>query len=81
MLLHLRAESFFDGSPLTARAVKSALERSIRLSRDVMPAAFPAVAGVAELDGRAADVSGIEVVGDGQVRIRMTFLFPSCRRS
>ena len=74
MLLHLRAGVLFsDGSPLTAGAVKSALERSIRLSRDVMPAAFPAVAGVAEfLDGRAAGVSGIEVVGDGQLRIRMT---------
>ncbi|HYK41523.1 MAG TPA: ABC transporter substrate-binding protein, partial [Thermoanaerobaculia bacterium] len=59
--LHLRPGVVFsDGTPLTASAVKTSLERSIRLSRDAMPAAFAAIRGVAEyLDGKA-DGGGID---------------------
>ncbi len=47
--LHLRPGVVFsDGAPLTAAAVKASLERSIRLSKDQMPAAFVAMRGVAE---------------------------------
>ena len=54
--LHLRGGVVFsDGTPLTAPSVKAALERSIRLSRNVMPTAFTAIEGVHEyLDGRPA---------------------------
>ncbi|HEY1433845.1 MAG TPA: ABC transporter substrate-binding protein, partial [Thermoanaerobaculia bacterium] len=73
MALHLRRGVVFsDGSPLTAAAAKTALERSIRLSREVLPAAFTAVAGVAEfLDGRAQDVSGLEAAAEDLLRVRL----------
>ncbi|HKD20062.1 MAG TPA: ABC transporter substrate-binding protein, partial [Thermoanaerobaculia bacterium] len=76
--LHLRRGIFFsDSSAMTAAAVKGALERSIRLSREVLPAAFTAIAGVAEhLDGKADDVRGIEAVADDELRIRLTHPVP-----
>ncbi len=76
--LHLRRDvAFSDGAPLTAAAVKEALERSIRLSRDVTPAAFTAIVGVREfLDGKATEVAGIEVVSEGDLRIRLTHAVP-----
>ena len=77
--LHLRHGVLFsDGTPLTARAVKAALERSIRLSRDVTPAAFTAIEGVREyLDGKAGDVSGLEAVTDGRdAQIRLEHPLP-----
>src|SRR5688572_13935880 len=42
-----RGIEFSNGSPLTASVVKSSLERSIRLSRSLMPPAFAAISGVA----------------------------------
>ena len=72
--LHLRRGVLFsDGSSMTAATVKAALERSMRLSREVLPAAFTAIVGVAEhLDGRVDQVSGIEALADDQLRIRLT---------
>ncbi len=53
--LRLRPDvAFSDGAPVTAAAVKASLERSIRLSKDQMPAAFVAIRGVPEfLEGGA----------------------------
>ena len=84
MRLHLRPGVVFsDGAPLTAAAVKASLERSIRLSREAMPAAFAAIAGVAEyLDGKAPDVSGITArLGDGDRDPPRRRRFRSSRRS
>jgi ABC-type transport system substrate-binding protein len=71
--LHLRpGVSFSDSSPLTAGAVKASFERSIRLSKETMPAAFVAIRGVPEfVDGRATNVSGITAVSDSQLEIRL----------
>ncbi|MDQ2979027.1 MAG: ABC transporter substrate-binding protein, partial [Acidobacteriota bacterium] len=71
--LHLRRGILLsDGSPLTARAVKTALEHSIRLSREAMPAAFVAILGVPEyLDGRAEGVGGIEAPSEDEITIRL----------
>jgi ABC-type transport system substrate-binding protein len=76
--LHLRRGVVFsDGAPLTAAAVKAALERSIKLSRDVTPAAFTAVEGIREyLDGKSSDVSGIEAAAEDEVRIRLAHPVP-----
>ncbi|HTR03412.1 MAG TPA: ABC transporter substrate-binding protein [Thermoanaerobaculia bacterium] len=73
MVLHLRRGVVFsDGSALTAAAAKAALERSIRLSREVLPAAFTAVAGVTDfLEGRARDVAGLEAAAEDLLRIRL----------
>ncbi len=78
MELHLRRGVLFsDGSALNAAAAKSALERSIRLSRDVLPAAFTAVEGVSDfLDGKASAVSGIEAASDDVLRIRLVHPVP-----
>ncbi|MEO8190461.1 MAG: ABC transporter substrate-binding protein [Acidobacteriota bacterium] len=78
--LHLRPGIVFsDGSPLTASAVKSSLERSIRLSRDASPAAFAAIRGVAEyLDGTAPDggVEGIATPSELQIEIGLNDSLP-----
>ena len=72
---------FSDGAPLTAAAVKASLERSIRLSRDQMPAAFVAIRGVAEyLDGKTEGVAGISAPSDREIVIRLADplpIFPS----
>jgi ABC-type transport system substrate-binding protein len=80
--LHLRPGTVFsDGSPLTAPAVKSSLERSIRISREAMPAAFAGIRGVAEfLDSKTPDVSGIAAPSDLELEIRLKDplpIFPS----
>ncbi len=80
--LHLRAGPVFsDGSPLTAAVVKASLERSIRLSKDQMPAAFVAIRGVPEfLEGKTRDVAGIAAPSDHEIEIRLTDplpIFPS----
>ncbi|PYQ32434.1 MAG: hypothetical protein DMF55_13210, partial [Acidobacteria bacterium] len=79
--LHLRPGVVFsDGTPLTAVAVKESLERSIRLSRDQMPAAFVAIRGVPEyLEGRSS-VSGIAAPSEKEIEIRLVDplpIFPS----
>ncbi|HWZ85425.1 MAG TPA: ABC transporter substrate-binding protein [Thermoanaerobaculia bacterium] len=76
--LHLRRGVLFsDGTPLTARAVKAALERSIRLSREVTPAAFTAIEGVREyLDGRTSEVAGIEATSEDELCIRLQHAVP-----
>jgi ABC-type transport system substrate-binding protein len=80
--LHLRPGVVFsDGAPLTAAAVKASLERSIRLSKDQMPAAFVAIRGVPEyLEGKTSDVPGIVAASDGEIEIRLRDplpIFPS----
>ena len=74
MTLELRRGVLFsDGAPLTAASAKGALERSIRVSRDVLPPAFTDVAGVVEfLAGSAPDVSGLEAASEHRLRIRLT---------
>ncbi len=76
--LHLRGGVVYsDGTPLTAPSVKAALERSIRLSREVMPAAFTAIEGVHEyLDGRAAEVTGIQALSEEDLRIGLLHAVP-----
>src|SRR5207253_708777 len=79
--LHLRPGVVFsDGTPLTAAAVKVSLERSIRLSRDQMPAAFVAIRGVPEyLEGKAS-VAGIAALSDKEIVFRLVDplpIFPS----
>jgi ABC-type transport system substrate-binding protein len=80
--LHLRPGVVFsDGTPLTAAAVKASLERSIRLSRDQMPAAFAAIRGVAgHVAGTAEGVEGISAPSDREIVIRLADplpIFPS----
>jgi ABC-type transport system substrate-binding protein len=80
--LTLRAGVVFsNGAPCNAAAVKASLERSIRLSRDQMPAAFVAIRGVPEyLEEKTADVSGITARSEAEVEIRLRDplpIFPS----
>ncbi len=80
--LHLRSGVVFsDGAPLTAAAVKASLERSIRLSKDQMPAAFVAIRGVSEyVAGKTAGVEGISSPSDREIVIRLADplpIFPS----
>ncbi len=71
-----RGIEFSNGSPLTASAAKSSLERSIRLSRNLMPPAFAAISGVPEyLDGGAPEVAGISAEGD-EIVIRLVEPLP-----
>ncbi len=80
--LHLRCGVLFsDGSPLTAAAVQASLERSIRLSREAMPAAFAAIRGVSDyLDGKTKNVAGIMALSEQEIEIRLIDsvpIFPS----
>ncbi|MGH9366584.1 MAG: ABC transporter substrate-binding protein, partial [Thermoanaerobaculia bacterium] len=80
--LHLRSGVVFsDGTALTAAAVKASLERSTRLSKDQMPAAFAAIQGVPDyLDGKTRDVAGIATPSDRASEIRLADplpIFPS----
>jgi ABC-type transport system substrate-binding protein len=71
-LILRRGVELSDGTPLTSPAVKAALERSIRLSRDATPAAFGAIAGVSEyLAGTATDVVGIEAPSHDEITFRL----------
>jgi ABC-type transport system substrate-binding protein/serine/threonine protein kinase len=76
--LHLRGGVLFsDGTPLTAAAVKAALERSIRVSRESMPAAFTGIEGVSEyLHGKTEDVAGIAARSDEELEIRLRDAVP-----
>jgi ABC-type transport system substrate-binding protein/serine/threonine protein kinase len=76
--LHLRGDVLFsDGTAMDAATVKVALERAIRLSRDSTPAAFAGIRGVAEyLEGKAADVAGIEVRSGQEIEIRLEDAIP-----
>jgi eukaryotic-like serine/threonine-protein kinase len=75
-LLRLRrGVRFSDGSPLTAEAVKSSLERALRVRAEGMPAALAAVRGAvehrrSEIDG----VSGIRAVSED--RLEFDFVEP-----
>ncbi len=66
---------------MTAAAVKSSLERSIRLSRDQMPAAFLAIRGVEEyVGGSTPGVDGITATSEAEVVVRLKDplpIFPS----
>ena len=80
--LHLRPGVVFsDGSPMTAAAVKTSLERSIRLARDAMPAGFAGIRGVAEyLEGTAPGVAGIATPAELEIVIGLKDplpIFPS----
>ncbi len=72
---------FSDGVPLTAAAAKASLERSIRLSKDQMPAAFVAIRGVSGfVAGTAESVEGISAPSDREILIRLADplpIFPS----
>ncbi len=76
--LHLRRGVLFsDGAPLTGPVVKQALERSIRISRDVMPAAFAEIEGVRDyLDGKAPGVAGIQAVSEDEIQVRLLHPVP-----
>ena len=76
--IHLRPEArFSDGVTLTAPAVKHSFERSMRLSRQAMPAAFAAISGVEEfLEGKTDGVAGITVVSESEVAIRLRDALP-----
>ncbi|HYB52293.1 MAG TPA: ABC transporter substrate-binding protein, partial [Thermoanaerobaculia bacterium] len=66
-----------DGSPMTAAAVKASLERSIRLSRDQMPAAFVAIRGVADyVAGKSEGVEGITAPSAEEIVIRLKDALP-----
>ena len=80
--LHLRSGIVFsDGTPLTSSVVKTSLERSIRLSREAMPAAFAAIRGVPEfLEGREGGVAGIAAPSELEIEIGLRDplpIFPS----
>jgi ABC-type transport system substrate-binding protein len=80
--LHLRPGVVFsDGAPMTAAAVKTSLERSIRLAKDTMPAAFAAIRGATEyLEDKAPGVAGITTNSDEEIEIRLKDplpIFPS----
>ncbi|HYT30964.1 MAG TPA: ABC transporter substrate-binding protein, partial [Thermoanaerobaculia bacterium] len=80
--LHLKPGTVFsDGTLLTGPAVKTSLERSIRISRDAMPAAFAGIRGVAEyLGGNTPGVEGIAALSDLEIEIRLRDplpIFPS----
>jgi ABC-type transport system substrate-binding protein len=80
--LHLRPGVLFsDGAPVTAAAVEASLLRSIRFSRDQLPAAFVAIRGVSDyLEGRTPGVEGISVPSELEVVVRLTEplpIFPS----
>jgi ABC-type transport system substrate-binding protein len=69
--------AFSDGQPMTAAAVKRALERSIRLSREVLPAAFEAIEGIDDyLDRKADGVSGIRAVSENEILLRLARPIP-----
>jgi ABC-type transport system substrate-binding protein/serine/threonine protein kinase len=76
--LQLRQEvRFSDGTPLTAESVKASLERSIRLSREALPSAFAAIAGVSEyLQGAAPGVAGIQARSDEELSIELVEPLP-----
>ena len=66
---------FSDGTPLTAAAVKTSLERAIRVRPDGIPAALAAIRGAAaHRKGEAAEVSGIRAVSDD--RLEFDFVEP-----
>ncbi len=67
-----RGVQFSDGTAFAAPAVKASLERSIRLSREALPAAFSAIRGVSEhLQGSAPDVAGIEARTEGEMSFEL----------
>ena len=76
--LTLRKEiRFSDGTPLTAREVKAAFERTIRTALPEVPAALAAIRGSAEHRAGSADgVEGIVVHGDDQLEIRLAEPLP-----
>ncbi|HEY3204104.1 MAG TPA: ABC transporter substrate-binding protein [Thermoanaerobaculia bacterium] len=72
-----RGVVFSNGTPLTAPVAKSALERSIRLSREVMPPAFTAIEGVREfVEEKAVDVAGIQATSEAEIHIRLLHPVP-----
>ncbi|HEY3176911.1 MAG TPA: ABC transporter substrate-binding protein [Candidatus Polarisedimenticolia bacterium] len=68
---------FQDGVLLTAAVVKSAFERSIRMSARNLPPAFVPIRGVQEfVAGQAEEVSGIVAQGEGRLEIRLEAPLP-----
>ncbi len=61
-----------DGQKLTAAHVKQGLERTARLAADRLPLALSAIQGTrAWCDGKATELSGIEVTGETTFAIRL----------
>jgi ABC-type transport system substrate-binding protein len=75
---HLRSGICFeDGQPLTAQAVKSAFERSIRQSASNLAPAFGPIRGVeAYLQKQADEVEGLKAQGEYQLVIRLEERLP-----
>lgn len=66
-----------DGSVLTALQVKESFERAIRIAAEGLPPALSALRGVVDfLDGRAAGVSGIQVVEEHVLSMRLQERLP-----
>ncbi|MBI2840548.1 MAG: protein kinase [Acidobacteria bacterium] len=61
-----------DGSALSAVQVKASFELAIGIAARGLPPAFSAISGVADfLEGRAAEVSGIQVLSEHGLSIRL----------
>ena len=73
VVLTLRPDvRFSDGTPLTARDVKTSLETCIRRMSRGMPAAYAAVRGFPEFRAKTADeLVGIAVLGDYELEIQL----------
>jgi ABC-type transport system substrate-binding protein/serine/threonine protein kinase len=68
---------FHDGRKLTALDIKTALERSIRLSSDDLPAAYQVIYGIKEfLDGTTNHVKGLVVLSEHKLEIDLTDPLP-----
>jgi ABC-type transport system substrate-binding protein len=76
--LRLRSGVLFsDGTPLTAAAVKSSLERAIRVRPIGTPAALGAVRGAVDhREGRAGEIAGIRVLADDRLEIELVEALP-----
>lgn len=67
---------FHDGSPISALAVKKSLERLVRPKSRVYTY-YDCIEGAESFHlGKAVSVSGIQAVGEDQVRIRLKKAFP-----
>jgi len=72
-----RGVLFSDGSPVTASSVKTSFERTMKLRREELPAAFTAIRGVGELlAGTAADAAGLEVHSEEVIDIHLREALP-----
>ncbi|MDX1584154.1 MAG: ABC transporter substrate-binding protein, partial [Thermoanaerobaculia bacterium] len=78
MTLELRDDvRFHDGSPITAADVKSSFERSVRIRKREMSAAFTVIEGVEAFKSKEAeDLNGVIVHSDRRLEIRISEALP-----